>query len=477
MKQKRKKRKQQNDSAIITFKIPYSCEKLDEILPYIEQYNSVLKFTYNRRRDNHDLDLPKKEFDKLIREFQNQMNNVELIGSHLMNSANIDAKGLIEKHGLDPIIFGGKNLFLQRCNDKISKEMFKLERLSPLYSVGEANQHGNRMFQLLDLETVLFKPSKQKHFSLKLHSIGQKRLETLKRLIVLQNTKSIPITYSLDMNYIYITFDMNRINHQEYPVIQNRVLAVDVNPNYVGYSVVDWKSETDYQIIDSGFYEIKPLNDYGNSLKVSSDSPEAKYITNKRNHELIHIAIELATKAKHYRCEVFAIEDLSIPTTNTKKGRKYNRLVNNSWNRNLLLKQIKKHINCSSTTLIEIDPAYTSKLGNILYRKEYLVDACLASIEIGRRGLEFFNQYISKRKPKEKIVIFPNLDSVKSILIQSLEELNMCNELDSWEIFKSLVKDSKVRYRVSYLESLSNYSGVLFRKFHKRKFINTYVYL
>lgn len=471
------KKRRKNSQAMVTYKIPYSCEFLDEILPYIEQYNSVLKFTYNRRIDNHDLDLPEKEFNKLIRRFQNQMNNVELIGSHLKDSANIEAKGLIEKHGLNPIIFGDKTLFLQRCNGEISKEDFKRERLSPLYSVGEANNYGNRHFEIVDLETVLFKPSKQKHFILKLHSIGQKRLETLKRLIILQNTKSIPITYSLDMNYIYITFDMNRLNHQEYPVIQNRVIAVDVNPNYVGYSVLDWKSETDYQIIDSGFYEIKPLNDYRNSLKVSSDSVAAKYVTNKRKHELIHIAIELATKAKHYRCEVFTIEDLSIPTTNTKKGRKYNRLVNNSWNRNLLLNQIKKHINCSSTTLIEVDPAYTSKLGNILYRKEYLVDACLASIEIGRRGLEFFNQYISKRKPKEKIVIFPNLDSVKSILIQSLEELNMCNEFDSWKDFKSLVKDSKVRYRVSYLESLNKYSGVLFRKFHKRKFINTHVYL
>lgn len=471
------KKRRKNSQAIVTYKIPYSCENLNEILSYIKQYNSVLRFTYNKRLDNKDLDLSAEEFDKFIRKLQNQMNNVELIGSHLKDSANIKAKGLIEKHELDPIIFGGKNLFLHRCNDKISKEEFKLKRLSPLYSVGESNQHGNRMFQLLDLETVLFKPSKQKHFILKLHSIGQNRLETLKRLIVLQNTKSIPITYFLDMNYIYITFDMNRIDHQEYNVIQNRVIAVDTNPNYVGYTVLDWKSSTEYQIIDSGFYEIKPLNDYSNSLKVSSDSPKAKYVTNKRKHELIHIAIELATKAKHYKCEVFAIEDLSIPTTNTKKGRKYNRLVNNSWNRNLLLNQIKKHINCSSTTLVEVDPAYTSKLGNILYRKEYLVDACLASIEIGRRGLEFFNQYISKRKPKEKIVIFPNLSSVKSILIQSLEELNMCNELDSWKDFTSLVKDSKARYRVSYLESLSRYSGVLFRKFHKRKFLNTYIYL
>lgn len=471
------KTRNQYNQAIVTFKIPYSYENLNEILPYIEQYNSVLRFTYNRRIDNHALAISENDFDKLIRRFQHQMNNVELIGCHLMNSANIEAKGLIKKHGIDPIIFGTRNLFLQRCKDKISKEEFKLERLSPLYSVGEATYHGNRMFQLLDVETILFKPSKQKHFTLKLHSIGRKRLETLKRLLVLQNTKSIPITYSLDLNYIYITFDINRLNHLEYSVIQNRVIAIDTNPNYVGYTVVDWKSSTEYQIIDSGFYEIKLLNDYSDSLKVSSNSVEAKYVTNKRKHELIHIAIELATKAKHYKCEVFAIEDLSIPVTNNKKGRKYNRLVNNGWNRNLLLTQVKKHINCSSTTLVEIDPAYTSKLGNILYRQEYLIDACLASIEIGRRGLEFFNQYISKRKPKEKIVIFPDLNAVKARLIQSLEELNMCKELESWKDFTSLVKDSKVRYRVSYSESFSKYSGVLFRKFHKRKFINTYMYL
>ena len=471
------KKRRKNNQVLVTYKIPYSCEVLDEILSYIKQYNVVLRYTYNRRLDNKDLDLSEKDFDAYIRRLQSQINNVDLIGAHLRNSANCNAKALIERNGDKPVIFGGRKLFLQRCDDKISKEEFQLNRLVPLYSVGEANRHGNRMFQLLGLDTVLFKPSKQKHFTLNLHSIGQKRIETLKRLIVLQNTKSIPITYSLDMDYIYITFDMNRLNHQEYSVIQNRVIAVDVNPNYVGYSVIDWKSETEYNIIDSGFYEIKPLNDYNNSLKVSSDTPKAKYITNKRNYELIHIAIDLATKAKHYKCEVFAVEDLSIPTTDTKKGRKYNKLVNNSWNRNLLLNQIKKHINCSSTTLVELNPAYTSVLGNILYRKEYLIDACLASIEIGRRGLEYFSQYISKRKPKEKIVIFPDLDSVKPKLVQSLEELNMFKEFDSWENFKSLVKDSKVRYRVSYSESFNRYSGVLFRKFHKRKYLITYQYL
>lgn len=472
------KKRRKNNQAIVTYKIPYSCLNLEIILSYIKQYNNVLKCTYNYRLQYFDnSELKDKEIDKLVREYQNQLNHVELIGSHLKNSANYDAKALIEKNGDKSIIFGGKHLFLQRCNNKISKEEFRLQRLVPLYSVGESNYYGNRHFRIIDTNTIVFQPNKYTHITLNLSSIGQKRIKTLKKLLELQNNKIIPITYSLDMNYVYITFDMKRFEYQEYKTIQNRIMSIDINPNYVGYSVVDWKSETDYQIIDSGFYEIKPLNDYQDSLKVSSDSSEAKYVTNKRKHELIHIAIELATKAKHYKCEVFAIEDLSIPVTDNKKGRKYNRLVNNSWNRNLLLNQIKKHINCSSTTLVEIDPAYTSKIGNILYRKEHLVDACLASIEIGRRGLEFFNQYISKRKPKEKIVIFPDLSSVKSILIQSLEELNMCNEIESWKDFTSLVKDSKVRYRVSYSESLSKYSGVLFRKFHKSKFINTYVYL
>ena len=326
---------------MVTYKIPYSCLDLEVILSYIKQYNNVLKCTYNYRLQYFDnTDLKDKEVDILVREYQNQLNHVELIGSHLKNSANYDAKALIEKNENKPIIFGGRKLFLQRCNDKLSKEEFQLKRLVPLYSVGEANETANRHFRIIDTNTIVFQPNKNTHITLNLSSVGQKRIKTLKKLIELQNNKLIPITYSLDMNYVYITFDMKRLEYQEYKTIQNRVMSIDVNPNYVGYSVVDWKSETEYQIIDSGFYEIKPLNDYRWSKKVASDDPHAIYVTNKRNHELIHLAKELATKAKHYKCEVFTIEDLSIPTTNTKKGRKYNKLVNNSWNRNLLLSGI-----------------------------------------------------------------------------------------------------------------------------------------
>ena len=40
-----------------------------------------------------------------------------------------------------------------------------------------------------------------------------------------------------------------------------------MNPNYIGWSVIDWKTSENYNIIDSGVISIKILNDYDNSLK------------------------------------------------------------------------------------------------------------------------------------------------------------------------------------------------------------------
>ena len=62
-----------------------------------------------------------------------------------------------------------------------------------------------------------------------------------------------------------------------------------MNPNYIGWTVVDWKSERSYKPIKSGLISLKLLNDYENSLKVSSDSPEKKYIVNKRKFEVIRV--------------------------------------------------------------------------------------------------------------------------------------------------------------------------------------------
>ena len=210
---------------LITLKIKYSCNT--SILDIIKQYNSVLKFTYNRLLENPKLKTAE------ITQLQKNLNNCDLIGSHLKNSAIYDAKSLIEKSN-KPIIFGGRYLFKQRCQHKISKEEFLIKRLRPICSVGEANQTANRLFDIIDNQTIIFKLNRQQHFELKLQHVGSKRLKELNKLIELQNNKQIAITYKLDLTYVYLTFDYNLLKTYTYKIKQNRVMAIDLNPNSIG---------------------------------------------------------------------------------------------------------------------------------------------------------------------------------------------------------------------------------------------------
>ena len=448
---------------LITLKIKYSCNT--SILDIIKQYNSVLKFTYNRLLENPKLKTAE------ITQLQKNLNNCDLIGSHLKNSAIYDAKSLIEKSN-KPIIFGGRYLFKQRCQHKISKEEFLIKRLRPICSVGEANQTANRLFDIIDNQTIIFKLNRQQHFELKLQHVGSKRLKELNKLIELQNNKQIAITYKLDLTYVYLTFDYNLLKTYTYKIKQNRVMAIDLNPNSIGWSVVDWLSENKYSVIQSGTFSLKPLNDYRDSKSVASNSDFHKYTTNKRNHEIIEIAKQLFSLCRYYHCEIFSIEYLNIKSSDKKLGHRFNKLVNNNWNRKLLVNQIRKHINSSSTTLVEVQPQYNSYIGNLVFRQEHLPDECLASIEISRRGFEFSTQYTFNRRPRQKTVIYPKLELVKSQLILSLEELGIdVPNFDSWKDILSVVKESKVKYRFSTSDAQSLHSEGLFSKFYGHRYL------
>lgn len=454
---------------LITLKIKYTCDS--SILDVIRQYNSVLKFTYNRLLEN-----PKLKTSE-ITQLQKNINNCDLIGSHLKNSAIYDAKAIIERSA-EPIIFGGNYLFKQRCQQKIDRTDFLIKRLRPVYSVGESNQKANRLFDIKDNKTILFKLSKNQHFELKLQQVGSKRLKELNKLIELQNNKKVAITYKLDLEYVYLTFDYNKLKTYTYKVKENRVLAIDLNPNSIGWTVVDWFSGDKYKVIKGGTFSLKALNDYRNSKSVGSDSDFNKYITNKRNYEIIEIAKDIFSLCRYYHCEIFAIEELNIKVSDKKKGRSFNKLVNNQWNKNLLVNQLRKHINASSSTLVEVKPQYNSYIGNLVFREERLPDECLASIEIGRRGYEFATQYILNRRPHKKTVIYPEIGLVKSRITLSLEEIGIdVPNYDTWKEILSVVKESKVKYRFSTSEANKIHSEGLFSKFYKQKYLMIYKYL
>jgi len=455
--------KQNNN--LITLKIRYEIDasSLSLIKTLQKQFNSCLRFTYNRLYDNKSLTT------KELTAFQRELNNITLVKSHLKNSAIYKAKEIIAAGAEKSVIFGGKRNFIKRCLNKISKEEFLKKKLLPIYSVGQANYKGNRLFEITDTTKILFKPNKDTHITLNLKDIGRNRKKMLNVLKELQFTKTVPITYSLDTDYIYISVDNSVFEKHIYRTIKDRVMAIDINPEFIGWSVTDW-SDAGYKIVASGLISIQPLNNKHKALSSSSDDKKNLYFNNKRKHEVIHVAKQLFMLCKHYRCETFAMEDLDIKHKDV-GNKRINRLINNLWCRNLLTHQIKKHILCSPTTFILVQPQYSSLIGNIVYRDERLPDPILASIEIGRRGFEYGSQYIYKRRQLQKTVILPDFDSVRTRIALSLEEMGIRGHVKSWTELFSAVKKPGLKYRFPLAECLS---ASHFSKFYKQKLLIIY---
>ena len=83
-----------------------------------------------------------------------------------------------------------------------------------------------------------------------------------------------------------------------------------MNPNYIGWSIVDWKSSSSFRIVKEGVISIKELNDYDNKQKI--DSTKRKHISNIRHHAILEICKNLVDTAVYYRCDKFVIEYLKF---------------------------------------------------------------------------------------------------------------------------------------------------------------------
>ena len=444
------------DINIITMKIKYHTETKedsDRIFQMMINYNNIVKCTYN-----YLLKHPKASTSE-ISHYQNSLNNI-FLDTHFKGSAIYEAKALIKRNGENKVIFGGKKLFFQRCQNKISKEDFHKQKQIPIYRVGQSNEKGNTKFSIITEEYILFKPNKNEHILLTLESVGKNYQKRLLELSELANQKKIPIDFRLDLEYVYVSFDLNKLKSERIvsEKIKDRYFSIDLNPNYIGYTVIDWSDGENYKIIDNACFSLKNLNDYDDSLfgkGFSSDSKERKYIANKRKYETINISHKLVKIAEHYKCEYFILEDLVIKPKDNKKGKKFNKKCNNQWDRNLIVNQVKKVCKLDKIKVLEVAPNYSSFIGNLVYRKEHLFDPCLSSIEISRRGYEFVHQYILKDKEIEKNIIFGNFEKDKEVYKQSLEELGVDFSFETFQELYSQIKESKLRYRFP-LESCKN---------------------
>ena len=190
---------------MLTLKLKYKCQDIayyDILNKYMSQYSICLHYLYNRISDNNSLS------EKDLRALCSNISNINILDSWFRQSCvkesialyksfqtryreheesreqklkEIDFKlkiGKISEHKYSikkksilnelKLIFRGKENYRLKQENKISKEEFKQNRLSPLSSIGESQFKGNRKFQLNSDLTISFKPNSKQHFNFKL---------------------------------------------------------------------------------------------------------------------------------------------------------------------------------------------------------------------------------------------------------------------------------------------------------------------
>jgi len=317
-------------------------------------------------------------------------------------------------------------------------------------NVGETSAFGNRKFRLkvIDNNTVIFQPDKDSKMELVLPKLHKNHKKTLYKLQEMAENKQIPITFELDLEYIYIYYDETKLyNIFIYSPVKDRYMTIDLNPDYIGYSIIDWNSDTDKTILKTGIITNKKINDAQFKIHLASSDPKNLYLNNKRKHETFEVAKKLVKIAKSFNVEKFGLEGLNIESSDKCKGKKVNRQVNNFWNRSELIKNLIKRLKLTGIKSQEVIYAYSSFVGN-LFNIDY-PDPVAASIEINRRLYK-----LCHRKSNQDSVIFPDFKVCGSALIKSLEEIDkrlskLLQDSKDWKDFYYRVKNSKVRYRVS----------------------------
>lgn len=325
----------------------------------------------------------------------------------------------------DKIIFGGKSIlrkisFLSNDREKNKKEInawtaqYNRNRLLPICIIGETPQKGNRKFDFdFENKKMVFKPQRGIKIPIEFHcGKGQhKQLIQLQQMI-----GTMPISVRLNNNYVWITFDEKKLNgfafneieyfkelktipksnkqsrkdcykkwihEQESRMLVGKIkdgfISFDLNPEYIGFSVLEKMGESDFKVL---YKEAVSLTSLNTKMGLSSTDIIQIKQNNKRVHELRQVWKYIFEIAKHYQVANCSMEDLEFKEKSINGNA--HRKTKNIWHRTLTLNAIKKHCNIIGIKLIPVNACYSSFIGNI---KHNYFDPVNAAIEIGRRGI------------------------------------------------------------------------------------------
>lgn len=437
---------------MITIKLPYTTStECQELISGLRQQQScVIRYAFNRFQEGLK-DTP------IRHKIKSEMKNIDSLSAWMIDSAILEAKTMYSSKKGQKVLFGGKYNWRQYIRGNISKDEYKDKRLQRYCVTGSKGFYGNRNFRLeFDNNKLVFKYSRSTHFDLDIRLPKGKYLDQLKHLELACSNKEKPFQIKLDDKFVYISFEPEKI---ETKLLKNRVISIDMNPNNLGYSVLEFNSNDKFKVIETGIIDNKKINNI-NLKGLASTDKKSKYVCNKRKHEVLQVSNFLSKKAKHYQCSKFVVEDLAIANQNHQKGKRYNKLINNQWCRTIFVQNLQKHCGIYNIEFIKVNPAYSSFVGNLVY--DYPDPICSA-IELGRRGYKKF----------VKGWFYPELIAYKNLPNQWKEEVD--DSYNSWIELFNRVKKVGLSYHFSWKNT--SYDSEFFRFKSKKSLVDLNVCL
>lgn len=410
-------------------------------------FSSIVRVSFNRYQDGMN--------EKEVRAYCNARFNHN---SWFIQSAIKEGAALYKLNGNKRILFGGKNNLRKHMRGLIDKTTFKYRRMFPIGIQGEKRCKGNRLFSFeLDNQRLIYKPSKERHVELRFLPMRKKVAAELSKVQELAEHNKITISVKMTDKYVWLTYDETVIRDERYKKLQSRrVLGIDMNPNYIGMSVIEFNKNDEFTVLHKQVFDLSKLTI--SSGKASSDVA-SKYLTNKLKHETIAIAHEISKRVNVWKCKTIAIEDLSIKPKDLKKGKKLNKLCNNKWERRLFVNKLKMLANLHKYEVVEVNPAYSSIVGNFAYGSENTPDMVAASIEIARRAYKKFEQGW----------FYPRF----SIQFRDEQWKQTLGSVENWKELFRKIKETGLKYRFLLRDYIQN---AVFSKNYIQKCYSIYTF-
>ena len=410
----------------ISFKIETN-EQLQKVISEDSRIcSSIYRFAFNRFQDHLT---SSQNYNVIAKTFKD-------VNCHLRNSALRAANGLY-KLNKDKKVYFGKFLKFQR--GLISKDKLKDSRNIGIISDGEFNQKGNRLFKIeIENNKFIYKRACKEHYDLKIvEKLSDKRRNILSKLEVLMSEKKIPVTIRLKKDHIYLSYDETVVEKEKQfkYLFKNRVLGIDLNPNYFGISIIEFNHKDKYKVIHKEVIDLNKLQ---------------KQSKNKIHHELYEINHHILKLCKTWKVSKIAIEDLKFKKSDKFWSKDLNRLCRNKFRYSFVKSHLTTLCNIYGVELIEVNTAYSSIIGNFVHGSDTCPDMIAASIEIARRSYKKF----------EKGWFQPDFIS-KSRLQQVLgnqwkKELEL--GYGCWKGLAGIIKKSKLKYRFQLQPSKAVFS-------------------